>query len=952
MAISVSQLGSASNKGTSTTLTSTSSSPLVTDEYIIAIFASDGGTVTGISHPYATLGTLQTAVTASNSGNVITKILYARVTAGHASSGSVQLTGLTSGDAKAAAFFRVSGLHPTAPFDKSATSTGSTANASVGPTNTLATADQVGFAGIGFEDKISDVSALSWTTGSGYISDIVSNYAGTSGSGDASNISVVSCFELLSATTAQSAQYANAACDWAAAIATFKADPTGIVTAPVASAFASALTPSDIGPTKTVVDYYFNGYSAGSTNWTGLGNIVDNSDSTYGIANVSSGILTLTSNTCPGTDLGTITKLEFGAHIDLSQSAIDNFGFELVINNTQAWALTSYINDTWEWVEVFPGSFGRSSFSWADIAGATCYVTPSFNLSDFLRLHQVRLRVTYIAAQTGTQYTQSVSGSTTASGGIVRQAGKLQAGSITFAGVPIRLTGKTNIGSSTATGTPKKQANKGVSGSSTGVGALLKRGNKLVSGSTTGAGAPTKIANKGVSGSSTFSGVASKTRVIMQAVAGSITAVGGLFRQTGKMVSGIVTGTAAALKRANVGKSGSVTATGTPKKQANKGVSGSSTGVGALLKLGNKLVSGSVTATGTQTKRANKGVSGSSTGIGALLKRGNKLVSGSVTGTGTPTKRIRKEEELEGAITPTGKAIKQTLKSVIGTITVSGFLEALRTAGMFAQAVGGSITASGGIVRLTSKNVAGSVTGVGVAIKRAARGLAGSLTPSGAIIKSARRLFSGSVTASGALLKAARKGVAGTITTTGALVRRVSKGVSGSVTASGVVARVKKAVLSLAGSLTPLGSVTRRAAKSLAGSVISSGDAVRTATYRRLLAGAITATGAVRAAREFLLGLPNAPLVPWGIRVLDWLLAPLVAAMSALTELAAPTVPEANQVQLPGAVDASGSVSIILPAAPGTPIIDARQDLQAPTVAPVDGVEHVEPPDVNGVQKL
>lgn len=375
-------------------------------------------------------------------------------------------------------------------------------------------------------------------------------------------------------------------------------------------------------------------------------------------------------------------------------------------------------------------------------------------------------------------------------------------------------------------------------------------------------------------------------------------------------------------------------------------------------------VGGSITASGGISRTANKGVGGIVTGAGGLARSVLMALAGAITAFGdlatqktqyivTRSLYIQVNKAATGSVTPTGSVIKRAFKALAGTINLYGLLEALRTAGMFVQAVGGSITASGGMARrIVYKGVSGSVTGVGVAIKRATRSVAGSLTASGTAIKSARKFVSGSVTASGALLKGARKTVAGTITTTGTLIRGVSKRVSGSVTASGVVSRSKAVLLALSGSLTPSGAVSRRVAKLLGGSVALSGAVARAAIYRRLLSGTITAAGALNSFRETLLGLPPAPLLPWGIRAVDWLLAPLVAAISALTELVAPTVPGAHQGEPPNAVSSSGSVATMLPAAPGTPIIDARQDLQAPTVVPLDGVEHVEPPDVNGVQKL
>ncbi|GAJ00693.1 unnamed protein product, partial [marine sediment metagenome] len=54
--------------------------------------------------------------------------------------------------------------------------------------------------------------------------------------------------------------------------------------------------------------YYFNAYV--TPVWTNPGNIVDGDIGTFGYTNAKKTAQLLTGNTCPGTDLGTITKVE------------------------------------------------------------------------------------------------------------------------------------------------------------------------------------------------------------------------------------------------------------------------------------------------------------------------------------------------------------------------------------------------------------------------------------------------------------------------------------------------------------------------------------------------------------------------------------------------------------------------------------------------------------------
>ncbi|GAJ11231.1 unnamed protein product, partial [marine sediment metagenome] len=56
------------------------------------------------------------------------------------------------------------------------------------------------------------------------------------------------------------------------------------------------------------VTYYFNAYTVGV--WTDPDNIVDGDIGTFGYTNVKKTAQTLTGNSCPGTDLGPITKVE------------------------------------------------------------------------------------------------------------------------------------------------------------------------------------------------------------------------------------------------------------------------------------------------------------------------------------------------------------------------------------------------------------------------------------------------------------------------------------------------------------------------------------------------------------------------------------------------------------------------------------------------------------------
>lgn len=118
------------------------------------------------------------------------------------------------------AVYSASGIAISSAFDKSATATGSGTTAGAGPTATLSQADELGIGIIGMEEQTDEKGT--WTTGASYVEGNEQE-AGTTGQGGASNISVFTVAEVLSATTAQNVeQTSTGGNDWAAGIATYK----------------------------------------------------------------------------------------------------------------------------------------------------------------------------------------------------------------------------------------------------------------------------------------------------------------------------------------------------------------------------------------------------------------------------------------------------------------------------------------------------------------------------------------------------------------------------------------------------------------------------------------------------------------------------------------------------------------------------------------------------------
>lgn len=111
----------------------------------------------------------------------------------------------------------------TVDLDKSATATGTSTAPSSGATEALSQADELIVGAISAEDSgdAADLKGV-WTTGAGNVSGNEQK-VGTTGGGDASNISVYAAAEVVSSTAAQTAAVTGCdSIDWAAVIATFK----------------------------------------------------------------------------------------------------------------------------------------------------------------------------------------------------------------------------------------------------------------------------------------------------------------------------------------------------------------------------------------------------------------------------------------------------------------------------------------------------------------------------------------------------------------------------------------------------------------------------------------------------------------------------------------------------------------------------------------------------------
>lgn len=111
----------------------------------------------------------------------------------------------------------------------------------------------------------------------------------------------------------------------------------------------------------------------------------------------------------------------------------------------------------------------------------------------------------------GTTYTQSVSGSSTATAALARQTNKTAAGTATPTGFVVRQTARSLAGAATATSALTRQAAKTLAGTTTASGALQRLISRILAGSTTPAGTALKLLSRLLGGSTTPSGSVSSS---------------------------------------------------------------------------------------------------------------------------------------------------------------------------------------------------------------------------------------------------------------------------------------------------------------------------------------------------------------------------------------------------------------------------------------------------------
>jgi hypothetical protein len=232
------------SKTTGTTLTLTVSGAVANNTYLIA-FAMDGATGTisctdNASTPNTYIVDSDIAAASPSAGNVRLALIRARIVT------TTSLTTITithpSVAARAAVVQEFAGIRISGtPTDVGSATTGANSNASAGPTGTPTGAYRFAFAGFGVEQPS--------TSSFGAVAPFVAqDQNGTTGGGDASNISILSAYTIWPNTADVTASATNtnaAAVDWAAAVQTYIWDGPGC-----AIIFNGATTPLPVMATS------------------------------------------------------------------------------------------------------------------------------------------------------------------------------------------------------------------------------------------------------------------------------------------------------------------------------------------------------------------------------------------------------------------------------------------------------------------------------------------------------------------------------------------------------------------------------------------------------------------------------------------------------------------------------------------------------------------------------
>lgn len=389
----------------------------------------------------------------------------------------------------------------------------------------------------------------------------------------------------------------------------------------------------------------------------------------------------------------------------------------------------------------------------------------------------------------GNAYTQTVGGTLTSAGAILKQGNKTTAGTLTSASALLKQVARAITGTLTTAATALKRTTKTFTGTTTPTATLT--GIRLVlvtlTGTVTSAAALLKQTQRAVTG--TLTTTAATLKQTQRALTGTATSAGVLVKQGQKVLAGTLTSTATLLKQTRRSLTGAMASAGSVLKQVQRSVTGTVTTAAALVKQTRRAVTGTVATSGAVVKQDQRVLTGTLTTAGALLKATARGLAGSLGTSGTLAKYTQRaltatlgsaagllkmmKPFLTGSLAAAGVLVKQTGKAPAGTVAPSGDVDAAKQAGgINGIDLEATVTSSGAVTRMTNAvRTAAVSTAASLSNTRIGKALGGTLGLVGTLVKQTRRILTAALSMIGTLV-AAIAAIGDRITTAAAVFRR------------------------------------------------------------------------------------------------------------------------------------------------------------------------------------
>jgi hypothetical protein len=311
-----------------------------------------------------------------------------------------------------------------------------------------------------------------------------------------------------------------------------------------------------------------------------------------------------------------------------------------------------------------------------------------------------------------TTYNQSVAGTLTSAGGLVRRVAKSPSGALTSAGAVVRLAAKSLTGALTSGGALVNQVARSLAGTLTSAGGLAKAPATTFAGSITPTGALTRRADKPLGGTLTTAG--GLVKQVTHALTGTLTTAGDVAKQAARALAGTLTsgGTLANVTVAVLTLAGTLTSAGGLAKQAARTLAGTLTSSGALanIKVAVLALTGALSTAGSLTRQTARTLTGTLTSAGGLTRLASRTLTGTLAASGAVAKQAGRT--FAGTLTTAGGLAKQASKALAGALTSAGGLAnlAIQPRAYFIGAVLATIRDGGAAALADAINGAASMT--------------------------------------------------------------------------------------------------------------------------------------------------------------------------------------------------------------------------------------------------